>query len=194
MARLAIDLAGLTLSNPVLSASGTFGHGIEMRQFVGAGALGAWVSKTVTRRPRPGNAMPRIAETEAGLLNSIGLENRGLEDYLARVLPEIAAAGAVVVTNVGGESIEDFGAIAAALDGEAAIHALEVNLSCPNVDGGRLPGRPPGPAPVLAWNQVTHTARRWRAGSSGSAPSPDRAIRNGAKVRPSGRRNTGSAA
>lgn len=139
MARLAVDLAGLHLASPVLSASGTFGHGLEMRHFVGPDALGAWVSKTVTRRPRPGNPMPRIAETEAGFLNSIGLENRGVEAYIARTLPEFAGAGARIVTNVGGESADDFAAIVERLDTCPEIDAFEVNLSCPNVDGGKLP-------------------------------------------------------
>lgn len=139
MARLAVDLAGLRLESPILSASGTFGHGLEMRHFVGPGAIGAWVSKTVTRRPRPGNPMPRIAETEAGFLNSIGLENRGVEDYVERTLPEVAESGARIVTNVGGESVEDFAAIAAELDQRPEIDAFEINLSCPNVDGGKLP-------------------------------------------------------
>ena len=139
MARLSVDLAGLELSSPILSASGTFGHGLEMQHFVGPRSIGAWVSKTVTRRPRPGNPMPRIAETEAGFLNSIGLENRGVESYVERTLPELESSGAVVVTNIGGESVEDFARIAATLDGRSEIHAFEVNLSCPNVDGGKLP-------------------------------------------------------
>jgi len=139
MARLAVEIAGLHLESPILSASGTFGHGLEMGGFVRPLALGAWVSKTVTLRPRAGNPMPRIAETEAGFLNSIGLENRGVTSYLARTLPEIAASGALIVTNIGGESVEDFAALAARLDGRPEIRALEVNLSCPNVDGGRLP-------------------------------------------------------
>lgn len=139
MARLAVDLGGLRLESPILSASGTFGHGLEMRHFVGPRAIGAWVSKTVTRRPRPGNPMPRIAETEAGFLNSIGLENRGVEAYVERTLPELAESGARIVTNVGGESVEDFAAIVERLDERPEIHAFEVNLSCPNVDGGKLP-------------------------------------------------------
>lgn len=139
MARLAVDLGGLHLESPILSASGTFGHGLEMRHFVGPRSLGAWVSKTVTRRPRPGNPMPRIAETEAGFLNSIGLENRGVEAYIEGTLLEFAESGARIVTNVGGESVEDFAAIVAELDERPEIDAFEINLSCPNVDGGKLP-------------------------------------------------------
>jgi dihydroorotate dehydrogenase (NAD+) catalytic subunit len=101
--------------------------------------LGAWVSKTVTPRPRPGNPLPRICETEAGFLNSIGLENKGIDAYVRDVLPTWVGVDTIVVTNVGGESPEEFREMAARLDGEAAVDALEVNLSCPNVDGGRLP-------------------------------------------------------
>jgi len=139
MASLAVSLGPLELRNPILSASGTFGHGLEMRAFAPPEALGGLVGKTVTLRPRPGNAHPRICETEAGLLNSIGLENRGLEAYVRDVLPELAEAHTVVITNIGAERAEEFGELAARLDGEAAVDALEVNLSCPNVQGGKLP-------------------------------------------------------
>lgn len=139
MARLGVRLAGLDLRNPVLSASGTFGHGLEMRHFSPPSSLGGLVSKTITLRPRPGNPHPRIRETEAGFLNSIGLENRGVEAYLRDVVPQMAEADCAVVTNIGGESVEEFAELAARLEGIAAVDALEVNLSCPNVQGGRLP-------------------------------------------------------
>ena len=139
MARLAVEFLGLEWRNPLWSASGTFGHGLEMRHFAPPEALGALVSKTVTLAPRAGNPAPRICETEAGLLNSIGLENRGIEAYLRDVVPEVAAADTIIVTNVGGEAVEEFAELAARLDGESAVDVLEVNLSCPNVQGGRLP-------------------------------------------------------
>lgn len=138
MARMEVDLAGIPLRNPILSASGTFGHGVEMQNIVPLDGLGGLVSKTVTCVPRPGNPAPRIAETKAGFLNSIGLENRGIESYIESVLPEVESAGTVIVTNIGGESVEDYVAAAEALAGFDVISALEVNLSCPNVDGGRL--------------------------------------------------------
>ncbi len=149
---LSVRLGRLELRNPVLSASGTYGHGLEMRGFTPPGALGGWVSKTVTLRPRGGNASPRICETEAGLLNSIGLENRGIEHYLAHTLPEMAAVDSVVITNIGGESPEEFVELARRLDREEAVDALEVNLSCPNVQGGRLPfaSEPENAAAVIA--------------------------------------------
>jgi len=139
MSRLALRLASLELRNPLLSASGTFGHGLEMQHIVPPAAVGGLVSKTVTLAPRPGNPLPRIKETEAGFLNSIGLENKGLEAYLRDVVPTLAAADTQIVTNIGGEKIEDFAELARRLDGVAAIHALEVNLSCPNVQGAKLP-------------------------------------------------------
>lgn len=136
---LSVRLGALELRNPVLSASGTYGHGLEMEVFTAVAALGGWVSKTVTLKPRPGNPAPRIRETSAGFLNSIGLENRGVEHYVAHVLPVMARADSIVVTNIGGESVADFVEMARRLDGEAAIDAFEVNLSCPNVQGGKLP-------------------------------------------------------
>ncbi len=139
MASLDVDCGGLALRNPILSASGTFGHGLEMQHFAPPHTLGGLVSKTVTLKPRPGNPHPRIAETEAGLLNSIGLENRGIEAYLRDVLPAMASADCMVVTNIGGEKVEDFAELARILDGRSEVDALEVNLSCPNVQGGKLP-------------------------------------------------------
>ena len=139
MADLTVRLGPLVLRNPVLSASGTYGHGLEMCHFTPPERVRGLVSKTVTPAPRAGNPAPRICETEAGLINSIGLENRGLDAYVADVLPTMADADTVVVTNIGGESPEAFAEGAARLDGEDAVDVLEVNLSCPNVDGGRLP-------------------------------------------------------
>lgn len=139
MGDLAVRLGGLLLRNPVLSASGTFGHGLEMCHFTPPELLGGLVSKTVTLRPRPGNPAPRICETELGLINSIGLENKGIDHYVAHVLPEMAGADCVVVTNIGGEAIDEFAELARRLEDQSAVDALEVNLSCPNVQGGRLP-------------------------------------------------------
>jgi len=139
MARLAVEVAGLALRNPVLSASGTFGHGLEMQHLVDVRTLGGLVSKTVTLRPRPGNPLPRIRETEAGFLNSIGLENRGIDAYVRDVLPDMQAADTAVVTNIGAERVDEFAELAARLSTHPAVDALEVNLSCPNVQEGKLP-------------------------------------------------------
>ena len=139
MARLEVDLPPLRLRNPILSASGTYGHGLEMQHIVAPHLLGGLVSKTVTLAPRPGNPLPRICETEAGFLNSIGLENKGIHAYLRDVLPAMSAADCAVITNIGGERVEDFAELAALLSEQPAVDALEVNLSCPNVQGGKLP-------------------------------------------------------
>ncbi|HED65852.1 MAG TPA: dihydroorotate dehydrogenase [Planctomycetes bacterium] len=139
MVDLAVSLGSLRLRNPILTASGTFGHGLEMRAFTPASKVGALVSKTVTLEPRAGNPAPRISETEAGFLNSIGLENRGVEHYIAHTLPEVAGADTRIVTNIGGESVADYARIAEVLADREEIDAFEVNLSCPNVHGGKLP-------------------------------------------------------
>lgn len=139
MADLSVELASLALRNPILSASGTFGHGLEMEHFSSPGSMGGLVSKTVTLRPRPGNSAPRIHETEVGFLNSIGLENHGIEAYLREVLPRVADADTRIFTNIGGEEEQEFAELAGMLDEREEVDALEINLSCPNVGGGRLP-------------------------------------------------------
>jgi dihydroorotate dehydrogenase (NAD+) catalytic subunit len=145
--QLQTDLAGLRLANPVLSASGTFGSGWEGRQFSDLGHVGGLVSKTVTLLPRHGNPPPRIMETPSGMLNSIGLENKGVDYFIAETLPrmrELQAAGRAqngigprIVINIGGESIDDFVRLAERFCA-AGIDLLEVNLSCPNVQEGKL--------------------------------------------------------
>ncbi|MAB80556.1 MAG: dihydroorotate dehydrogenase B catalytic subunit [Planctomycetes bacterium] len=139
MVELSVRLGALELRNPVMTASGTYGHGLEMCHFTPPELLGALVSKTVTLAPRPGNPTPRICETQLGLLNSIGLENKGIESYLEHTLPEVEKADTVIVTNAGGESIEEYREMARILDGQGAVDAIELNLSCPNIQGGALP-------------------------------------------------------
>lgn len=141
---LATQLGTLELQNPVLSASGTFGSGWEGREFSDLSRVGALVSKTVTVRPRHGNPPPRIQETPSGMLNSIGLENKGADWFLADTLPkmrEIARSGGGIgpriVINIGGESIDEFVQLAERFSA-AGVDALEVNLSCPNVQEGKL--------------------------------------------------------
>lgn len=144
---LQTTLASLSLANPVLSASGTFGSGWEGRQFSDLGHVGGLVSKTVTLLPRPGNPPPRIWETASGMLNSIGLENKGVDYFLAETLPKMKqlqqegrqrhGRGPGLVINIGGESIADFVALAERFC-KAGVDLLEVNLSCPNVQEGKL--------------------------------------------------------
>ena len=147
MTDLSVRLGTLTLRNPFLSASGTFGHGLEMEHFVSPETLGGWVSKTVTLEPRPGNPAPRIHETEAGFLNSIGLENHGVEAYLEKIVPVLKGVDALIITNVGGAAQEDFVTTVERLEDADEVDAYELNLSCPNVQGGKLPyGTDPGMA------------------------------------------------
>ena len=137
--RMEVSLGALRLRNPVLTASGTCGSGLELLPYADLTVLGGVVGKTVTREPRAGNAPPRTFETAGGMLNSIGLQNPGIDAFVAEVLPKVAAAGYTFIANVAGESAEDFAALAARLEEVREKHriaALEANLSCPNVAGG----------------------------------------------------------
>lgn len=137
--RLSVDLApagktNLRLRNPVMPASGAFSWGVEFARQFDVNRLGAVVSKGVTLRPRDGNPQPRTVETPAGMLNSIGLQNPGVERIVAEMAPVWASWETPVIVNVAGETADDFGALAAALDGVPGVAALELNISCPNVD------------------------------------------------------------
>lgn len=135
---LEVQLGPIRLKNPVMSASGTFGHSVEMAPFVDFSKIGAVVLKSVTQKPRPGNPPPRLFETASGLMNSIGLENHGIDAFLREELPRLRNCGATLVANLAGESVEEFRHLAERLDAAEEIDAMEVNLSCPNVQGGRL--------------------------------------------------------
>jgi len=140
---LAVQLApnnkrGLLLKNPVMTASGTFGYGEEYADFVDIQRLGAIVCKGTTLEPREGNPQPRLAETPAGLLNSIGLQNIGVEALIKEKAPMWATWQVPVVVNIAGESIDDYARLAARLDGVAGVSGLEVNISCPNVKSGGM--------------------------------------------------------
>src|SRR4051794_20661367 len=133
------NIHGLVLKNPVLVASGTFGYGTEYQSIVDIERLGAICSKGITVRPRAGNATPRIAETPAGMLNAIGLQNVGLRRLVSEKAPIWERWSVPVIVNISGEAIGEFEELAATLDGVAGVAGLEVNISCPNVRaGGRL--------------------------------------------------------
>jgi len=134
---LQTSIGPLQLANPVLSASGTYGSGWEARDFSPLSRVGALVSKTVTVKPRHGNPPPRIAETPSGMLNSIGLENKGADYFLAETLPRMKTLCPRIVINIGGEAVDEFVELAERFC-QAGVDALEVNLSCPNVQEGRL--------------------------------------------------------
>jgi len=131
-----VSIGALRLRNPVMTASGTAGSGLELLPFSDVRRYGAVVGKTVTAKPREGNPPPRTFETAAGMLNSIGLANPGIDRFIDEVLPQVAAAGYVFVANVAGEDEAEFGMLAARLDGRPGVAAVEANLSCPNVAGG----------------------------------------------------------
>jgi dihydroorotate dehydrogenase (NAD+) catalytic subunit len=131
-----VALGRLRLPNPIMVASGTFGYGREMVGFVSLKRLGGIVPKTITLLPRKGNVPWRTVETSAGLLNSIGLDNDGVESFLANQLPWLVNCGAPVVVSIAGASQDEFVRLAARLDGAPGIAAIELNISCPNVSHG----------------------------------------------------------
>jgi dihydroorotate dehydrogenase (NAD+) catalytic subunit len=160
MPNLQIDLVpggkrSLSLQNPVMTASGTFGNGIEYSRLIDITRLGAIVSKAITRKPRKGNVQPRIAETAAGMINSIGLQNIGLEAILKDVAPVWATWEVPVIANIAGETVGDYAELAARLDGVPGVSGIEMNISCPNVESGLEFGLDPRAA-----SEVTAAVRR----------------------------------
>jgi dihydroorotate dehydrogenase (NAD+) catalytic subunit len=127
---------GLALANPIMTASGTFGYGTEYHHLFDIQRLGAIVCKGTTLEPRDGNPQPRLVETASGLLNSIGLQNIGIDALIREKAPRWAGWSVPVIVNIAGETIDDYAQLAGKLDGVAGISALEVNISCPNVRAG----------------------------------------------------------
>ncbi len=139
MGRLSVDLCGITLDNPVIPASGTFGYGYEFATLYDINCLGTFSFKGTTRQPRFGNPTPRIAEAPAGMLNSVGLQNPGVEKVISEELPKLKKCfRKPVMANVSGFSVEDYAYTCALLDKEEQVGWLEVNVSCPNVHGGGM--------------------------------------------------------
>jgi dihydroorotate dehydrogenase (NAD+) catalytic subunit len=136
---LSVDLGrGLVLANPVMVASGTFGYGVEYGDVVDVQALGAICCKGTTLRPRVGNRPPRVTETPAGMLNSIGLQNPGVDGVIERYAPLWARWRVPVLVNVAGESIDDYVGVVRRLEGVPGVSGIELNISCPNVGKGGL--------------------------------------------------------
>ena len=133
---LRVQLGRLQLRNPIMVASGTFGYAREMQGLLDLSRLGALVPKTVTAQPRIGNAPRRTIETAAGMLNSIGLDNDGIDYFLEHHLPYLAGLGTPLVVSIAGKSVPEFIELAARLQTSAGIAAAELNISCPNVSGG----------------------------------------------------------
>lgn len=141
--RLEVELApghktGFLLRNPVMTASGTSSWGVEFAKEFGVVGLGALVSKGVTMAPRAGNRQPRVAETPAGMLNSIGLQNVGISEVISQFAPVWADWDVPMVVNIAGDTVDEFGEMAAMLDGVPGVAAIELNISCPNVDVGGI--------------------------------------------------------
>lgn len=139
MPDLGVTLGSLRMRNPVMLASGTVGYGVEYVGLIRFESVGAVVLKTVTLEPRAGNRPPRLRETEGGLLNAIGLENAGLETFLDEKLPEAARLPAPLVASVAGTTAKEYAELAREIGARDEIEALEVNVSCPNVERARMP-------------------------------------------------------
>lgn len=133
-----VNIAGITFKNPVMTASGTFGSGMEYSEFVDLNKLGAVVTKGVANVPWPGNPTPRVAEVYGGMLNAIGLQNPGIDVFLERDIPFLKKYDTKVIVNVCGKTIEDYVEVVERLSGESAVHMLEINVSCPNVKEGAI--------------------------------------------------------
>jgi dihydroorotate dehydrogenase (NAD+) catalytic subunit len=142
---LSVSIAGVRLANPLMTASGTCGYADEYADFVDLGGLGAFVTKSITVAPREGNDYPRVVETRAGMLNAIGLANVGLEAFLRDKVPLLERLGLPVFVNVAGTTVEDYLAVASALEDVGIVRGVELNISCPNVkEGGIQFGVDPG--------------------------------------------------
>ncbi|MBI5048715.1 MAG: dihydroorotate dehydrogenase [Deltaproteobacteria bacterium] len=135
---LSVNIAGIQLKNPVMAASGTFGYGEEYAPYLDLNRLGAVVVKGLSLKPRQGNPPPRIVETAAGMLNSIGLQNMGVEIFIEKKLPFLKKFDTKVIVNFFGDSIDEYCAVAKVLDGADGIAGLEMNISCPNKQEGWL--------------------------------------------------------
>jgi len=138
MTTLEVNVGGVIMKNPVACASGTCGYGDVFTQSYDPAELGAVVTKGISLEPRPGNPSPRMTETPSGMLNSIGLENVGLEAFVKGKLPWLAERGATVVVNILGDGVGDYVRLAAELSSAAGVHGLELNVSCPNVKAGGI--------------------------------------------------------
>ncbi len=136
--RLAVELAGMRLKNPLIAASGTFGYGVEQEGLVDLSGLGGIVSKGLYLEPREGAPPPRIVETPSGLLNAIGLQGIGIRAFVRDVLPRLSRHDTVLLVNICGDTVEEYAEVARICDAAPGIGGLEINISCPNVKKGGL--------------------------------------------------------
>ncbi len=138
MVDLKVNIGGILLKNPVTTASGTYGYGEEFMDFMDINRLGAIFTKGITLENREGNPYPRMAETASGMLNSVGLQNKGIDHYIHHIYPKIKHLDTHIIPNVNGSTIEDYVSIASKIDAVEGIHAIELNISCPNVKAGGM--------------------------------------------------------
>ncbi len=138
MADLKVNIGNLELQNPVLTASGTFGYGYEFEDFLDINKLGGIIVKGTTLEPRQGNAYPRMAETAAGMLNAVGLQNKGVHVFIDEILPKIKHYQSRIIVNLAGSKVEDYTEAAAILNEVNDVPAIELNVSCPNVKTGGM--------------------------------------------------------
>lgn len=138
MGDLKVNIKGLSLKNPVMTASGTFGYGEEFADFIDLNRLGAIIVKGTTINHREGNPCPRMVETPSGMLNAVGLQNKGVNYFIEHIYPRIKDLDTEIVVNVSGAKVEDYVAVCEMLDGMDKIHAIELNISCPNVKQGGM--------------------------------------------------------
>ena len=155
MADLRVNVAGVEFKNPVIPASGCFGYGREYEKFYPLSKLGGISVKGTTRYERMGNPGPRVAETPSGMLNSVGLQNGGVEKFLSYELPNLKTKGTRIIANIAGSSVEESGELAAMLNG-SGVDMIELNISCPNVKQG---GAAFGTDCVIAGQVVSLTER-----------------------------------
>ncbi|MFN2350957.1 MAG: dihydroorotate dehydrogenase [Kiritimatiellia bacterium] len=153
---LAVNLAGIAMKNPVMSASGTFGYGQEFARILDLNLMGAIVVKGISPRPASGNSTPRMVETPAGLINAIGLQNPGCDTFIAEYLPFLRQFQTPTIVNIWGTTLADYAEIAGRFEGVPGVHGLELNISCPNIKAG---GMAFGIQPDMA-RQAIKAARR----------------------------------
>ncbi len=138
MAELGVKIGSLHLNNPVLTASGTFGYGEEFADFIDLNALGGFIVKGTTLEPRQGNDYPRMVETPSGMLNAVGLQNKGVDYFIENIYPRLTEYTSEIIVNISGSAVEDYAKVAEKLNALPRINAIEVNISCPNVKTGGM--------------------------------------------------------
>lgn len=135
---LSVNVAGIKMPNPVTTASGTFGFGLDYTAYYDVNRLGAVVVKSITREKRVGNPPPRIVETPAGLLNSIGLANPGIDYFILRTLPELKQIKIPIIVSIAGDTVDEYADLAGRLSALDMVKGIELNISCPNVKRGGM--------------------------------------------------------